>query len=239
MLVNKINIDQIDFWKGAVLLVNKPYGFSSFKLVYEVKKAITRGQQQKLKIGHAGTLDPLATGLLILCTGKFTKQISEFQGQIKLYSGKMILGANRPTYDMESEIDAHFETAHINQELMEEIRSGFMGEQMMTPPIHSAIKVQGKRAYQLAREGKEPILEPKPIVIHRFDIDAINFPEIQFIVSCSKGTYIRSLVSEFGKRLHSGAYLSALNRDAIGNYKLEDAWELGSLKNALAGAERQ
>lgn len=231
MLLNKSNYNQLDFNKGAVILVDKPYGFSSFKLVYEVKKAISRGKDKKLKIGHAGTLDPLATGLLILCTGAFTKQISQFQGLVKLYSGKMVLGASRPTYDLESEIDFNFETSHINVDMMEKTRQSLTGEQMMIPPIHSAIKVNGQRAYQLAREGKEVTLEAKPIVIHEFELETDHFPEIGFKVSCSKGTYIRSLVSEFGKRLQSGAYLSALKRDAIGDYKLEDAWNLNELKN--------
>ena len=233
MLLNQSNIDQIDFWKGAVILINKPYGFSSFKLVYEVRKAICKGTDKKLKIGHAGTLDPLATGLLILCAGSMTKKIDQYQGMEKLYSGKIMLGASRPTFDMESEIDFNFETSHISKVMMEEVRIGFLGEQMMIPPIHSAVKVKGQRAYQLARDGKEVSLNPRPIVIHRFDIDTLNFPEIQFEVSCSKGTYIRSLASEFGKRLQSGAYLSALRRDAIGNYRLEDAWDLVKLKGRL------
>ncbi len=239
MLADRSNIDQIDFWEGAFLLVDKPAGYSSFKLVHEVKKAISRGQNRKLKIGHAGTLDPLATGLLILCTGKFTKQISRFQGLRKQYSGRMVLGASRPTYDMESDIDTVFETSHITTEMMEAARTGLLGEQMMTPPIHSAIKVNGKRAYHLAREGKEVQLEPKPIVIHHFDLDSSDFPELKFVVSCSKGTYIRSLVSEYGLRLHSGAYLSYLQRDAIGEYMLNDAWKLDELKNYLKTPVKQ
>ena len=238
LLVDRSNIDQADFWNGAILLVDKPVGFSSFKLVYEVKKAICRGTNQKLKIGHAGTLDPLAAGLLILCTGKLTKQISQFQEMVKQYSGNLILGASRPTCDLESEIDLVFETTHIDDAMMDVVRMGLMGEQMMTPPIHSAVKVKGQRAYQLAREGKEVNLEPKPIIIHQFDIDSAIFPEVQFVVSCSKGTYIRSLVSEFGTRLQSGAYLSFLKRDAIGEFKLENAWKLDDLKNYLNTLEK-
>lgn len=233
MLVSQSNIKQIDFWKGAVLLVNKPIGFSSFKVVYEIRKAICKGIDRKLKIGHAGTLDPLATGLLILCTGPLTKQIDQYQGMVKLYSGTMLLGATRPTSDLESEIDFHFGTDHITPQMLEDARLSLMGEQLMTPPIHSAVKVKGRRAYQLAREGKEVLLDAKKIVIHRFDIDIENFPEIKFAVSCSKGTYIRSLIYEFGKKLQSGAYLSSLKREAIGTFTLEDAWNLELLQHAL------
>ena len=145
----------------------------------------------------------------------------------------MIIGATRPTYDLESEIDFTFETSHITEEMMENVRTNFLGDQMMTPPIHSAVKINGKRAYELARKGKEVQLESKPICIHRFEIDTTHFPEIQFIVSCSKGTYIRSLVSEYGNRLQSGAYLSALCRDAIGDYTLKNAFELEELKKLI------
>jgi tRNA pseudouridine55 synthase len=233
LLLNHSNLQEVDFMEGAVLLVDKPLGFSSFKVVHQIKVAIDNAIEKKVKIGHAGTLDPLATGLLILCTGKLTKQINQFQGLVKLYSGKMILGATRPTYDLESEIDFTFDTSHVTDQMMEDVRTNFIGEQMMTPPIHSAVKFKGKRAYELARKGKEVQLESKPICIHRFEIDTKDFPEIQFVVSCSKGTYIRSLVSEFGKRLQCGAYLSALSRDAIGTYTLESAFQLEDLKKLI------
>lgn len=233
MIVNPSNIEQIDFWEAAVLLVDKPYTFSSFQLVYEVKKAIGNQGGKKLKIGHAGTLDPLATGLLILCTGKMTKQIDTFQAQKKTYSGSLVLGASRPTSDMESEINQEWPTDHINPEMIEAARLSLWGQQMMTPPIHSAVKVKGVRAYQLAREGKPVTLNPKPIVIHEFDLNIQDFPTVHFNVSCSKGTYIRSLVTEFGKRLGSAAYLSKLQRDAIGDHQLKDAWTLDELKKIL------
>lgn len=216
-----------------MLLLNKPLGVSSFKMVYEVKKAICRGTQKKLKIGHAGTLDPLASGLLILCTGQMTKQIGHFQGQTKLYSGAFVLGACRPTDDMESEIEEEFPVDHIDAAILENARVSLLGEQMMRPPIHSAIKVSGRRAYQMAREGMVFKLDPKPILIHFLNIQATAFPEIQFEVSCSKGTYIRSLAAEFGRRVGSGAYLFRLQRDAIGNYKLGDAWDIEDFRNSL------
>ncbi len=234
MIVNSLNIDQINFWEGAVLLINKPLGFSSFKVVYEAKKAICNISRKDLKIGHAGTLDPLATGLLILCTGRMTKQIESFQNQAKWYSGKLMLGAKRPTDDLESDIDQYFPVDHINEKMMEDVSLSLLGDQLMSPPIHSAIKVQGRRAYQMAREGKVFQLEPKPIMIHQFDIQTSCFPEIYFQVNCSKGTYIRSLAAEFGKRLQSGAYLSQLQRDAIGDYQLKDAWDLNDFKNSLS-----
>ncbi|MFZ1254895.1 MAG: tRNA pseudouridine(55) synthase TruB [Saprospiraceae bacterium] len=233
MILTALNLDQIDFWEGSVLLVDKPYGYTSFNVVYEIKKAICRESRRKLKIGHAGTLDPLATGLLILCTGKLTKEIDQYQAKIKKYTGALTLGATRPTFDKESEIDQNYEVAHIQKEDMENVRLSFLGEQMMTPPIHSAVKVGGKRAYELARQGKEPILNPKAIIIEDFQIDCQHFPEIHFEVTCSKGTYIRSLASEFGKRLNSGAYLSFLRREAIGEYSVQDAWNLQELKKFL------
>lgn len=239
MLVTPSNISDIDFWEGVVMSFNKPAGYSSFKLVHQVKKIICRDRDKKLKIGHAGTLDPLATGLLLLCTGRKTKEIEKFQNMVKCYSGTIVVGASRPTHDLESEIDCQYQTSHIHTDLIEEVRSGLTGIQYLSPPVHSAVKINGKRAYELAREGREFTIMPKPMCIHKFEIDTSGFPEIYFEVTCSKGTYIRSLASEFGKRLKSGAYLSALSRDSIGDYTLNDAWSLEQFINMLSLRDRQ
>ncbi len=224
-----------DFWDGTVLLLNKPYGLTSFKVVHEIRSAITRGTGKKLKIGHAGTLDPLASGLLILATGKMTKEIDRFQALTKVYSGRFHLGFTRPSYDMETPIMHSSSLTHITTDQIESVRQQLTGSLMIPPPAHSAIKLAGKRAYQLARQGEELELEPKLMHILQFDLDVHFYPEIKFKVVCSKGTYIRSLAHEFGLRLGCGAYLSALKREAIGQYDIEDAWDFFELKEFLSG----
>lgn len=174
-------------------------------------------------------MDPLATGLLIICTGKFTKKINDLQGMGKSYSGVITLGATRPSYDMETEINATFPTDHIDEELLEIAKNSFLGDSMQTPPIFSAIKVDGKKSYDLARAGKTIEMKKRAISISDFEISTQNFPDIEFKVSCSKGTYIRSLAYDFGKKVNSGAYLSKLQRDTVGPYSLSDAWELNDL----------
>lgn len=207
-----------DFEAGAVLLFDKPLRWTSFDLVKKV-----RGITRVKKVGHAGTLDPLATGLLIICTGKKTKEIDTFQAQIKEYTGTFFIGATTPCYDMEQPVDKVYETAHITEEMIRETAKQFTGSIDQTPPPHSAVKVDGKRAYDLARAGKEVAVKSRTIEIETFEITGIALPVVSFRVVCSKGTYIRSLAHDFGKALGSGAYLSSLVRTRIGEFRLDDA----------------
>ncbi len=206
---------------GEVLLIDKPLTWTSFDVVKKLKFA---GKFKK--IGHAGTLDPLATGLLILCTGKMTKQIDNFQAQEKEYSGIMELGKTTPSIDLETEFDASYPTAHITPALLEEVRIQFLGEITQIPPIYSAVSVGGKRLYELARKGKteeDVEIKSRQVTIQSFEIDTTDFPNIAFNVVCSKGTYIRSLVRDFGLACGAGAYLRALRRERIGDFKVTDA----------------
>ncbi|WP_460485377.1 tRNA pseudouridine(55) synthase TruB [Capnocytophaga sp. HP1101] len=213
-----------EFNEGRILLIDKPLKWSSFQAVNKIKWAILKHYKlKKIKIGHAGTLDPLASGLLVICTGKFTKKITEIQDAVKTYTGIITLGATTPSYDMETEENAHYPTAHITPELIEEVRQKFLGELVQTPPVFSAIKQDGKRLYELARKGKEIEVPKRTIYIHSFDIDASEFPKLHFEVVCSKGTYIRSLANDFGNALGSGGYLSALRRTQIGEFSVSDA----------------
>ena len=213
-----------EFSEGRILLIDKPLQWSSFQAVNKIKWAILKHYKlKKVKIGHAGTLDPLASGLLVICTGKFTKKITEIQDAVKTYTGTITLGATTPSYDMETEIDAHYPTDHITPELIEQVRMQFVGEIIQTPPVFSAIKKDGKRLYEFARDGKEIEVPQRTIYIHSFTIDTSQFPELHFEVVCSKGTYIRSLANDFGKALGSGGYLSALRRTKIGDFSVSDA----------------
>jgi tRNA pseudouridine55 synthase len=207
--------------KGEIILINKPYRWTSFDVVKKIKNALDK----KVKVGHAGTLDPLATGLLILCTGAMTKKIAEIQNAEKEYEGSFHIGATTESHDLEKAVNHHFDTKHITEKMIYETAAGFKGEQLQTPPAHSAVKVKGKRAYELARAGKEFSIEAKKIDIHEFEITNIAMPVIHFRIVCSKGTYIRSLADDFGKKIGSGAYLASLVRTRIGNYHLEDAVE--------------
>lgn len=219
---------------GAVILFDKPLEWTSFDLVKKIKYTLAHHfhiKQRHFKIGHAGTLDPLATGLLILCTGKATKQIENIQNDIKTYTGTFQLGATTPSFDLETDINQQFPTEHINKEMCQAVAQSFLGEQMQTPPIYSAIWVDGKRAYDLARKGKEVELKQRKIQINQFDIDTKNFPEIAFEIECTKGTYIRSIAHDFGQKLNNGAYLSSLKRTKIGAYHIEDAWTIETFKN--------
>lgn len=213
-----------DFLQGQVLLIDKPLTWSSFQAVNKLKYVLKRKYNlpKKFKIGHAGTLDPLATGLLIVCTGKFTKMIPEIQGQVKEYTGTIVLGATTPSYDMETEVDATFPTEHITADLIETTLPQFLGEIDQKPPVFSAIKKDGKRLYEHAREGSEVEIEARKTTIYEFEITRMALPEIDFRVQCSKGTYIRSLAYDFGKALQSGGYLSVLRRTKIGNYAVEN-----------------
>lgn len=212
------------FEEGEVLLIDKPVGWTSFDIVNFVRSLIKRFHQiHKLKVGHAGTLDPLASGLLILCTGKMTKRIQEFQDQDKIYTGTFLLGQTTPSYDGETEPDAVYPTEHITAEMIASVKEKFLGEQQQMPPNYSAIKVDGKRAFDYARKKKEVKLNPRTIFIHSLELDKEKFPEIFFETNCSKGTYIRSLAHDFGKALQSGAYLTSLRRTQIGEFKVENA----------------
>ncbi len=219
-----------DFINGATLLVNKPLEWTSFDVVNKIKYKLKHTLKvKKIKVGHAGTLDPLATGLLVICTGKFTKKLNEFQGLDKVYEGTITLGGTTPSYDAETEIDQTFPTDHINSELIENTRLQFIGHLEQAPPMFSAIKVDGERLYKKAREGQVIEVKKRPVIIHDFDINNINIPHLDFKVHCSKGTYIRSLAFDFGKAMNSGAYLSRLERTQIGDFHLKDAWNLDEL----------
>ena len=220
--------------EGAVFLVDKPIDWTSFDTVNFVRALFKRFYGiRKLKVGHAGTLDPLATGLLILCTGPMTKQIEDFQAQVKTYTGTMLLGQSTPTYDLESEPDAFFSTEGITSEQIEAARLRFIGDIKQHPPKYSAIKIKGKRAFDYARSDEEIELKARDIHIDDFKLNLDHFPEIDFEVTCSKGTYIRSLAHDFGCELGNGACLKTLRRTRIGDFKVEDAWQLEDLKNEI------
>lgn len=214
-----------DFTNGKVILIDKPLTWSSFQAVNKLKFVLKRkfNLSKRFKIGHAGTLDPLATGLLIICTGKFTKSINEIQAQEKEYTGTIKLGETTPSYDLETEVDKTFPTAHITEALLKETLLQFTGEIMQKPPVFSAIKKDGKRLYEHARAGEEVEIEARKTTIYEFELTQIELPEVDFRVKCSKGTYIRSLAHDFGQALNSGGHLTTLRRTKIGNYSVEDA----------------
>ncbi len=209
------------FQEGRVLLIDKPLHWTSFDVIRKMRNII-----RIKKIGHAGTLDPLASGLLIVCTGKFTKRINEYMAQEKEYTGHFVIGATTPTYDLESKPE-HFQSCdHITREDITNAVAKLTGEILQTPPAHSAIKIEGKRVYELARQGKEVKLEKRPVTIKEFEITAINLPDVNFRVVCTTGTYIRSLADDFGRELGCGAYLGSLCRTRIGDLHLKDAYSI-------------
>jgi tRNA pseudouridine55 synthase len=229
-----------DFRTGEVLLIDKPLTWTSFQVVNKMKYQIKNhpsllldGKRIQPKIGHAGTLDPLATGLLIVCTGKQTKNIEQYQAQEKEYTGTFFIGATTPCYDLEKEIDAHYPTDHISEQLIRDTTTQFIGKQQQTPPLFSAIKIDGKRAYDIARAGQTAEIKSKEITISTFEITRIALPAVDFRVICSKGTYIRSLARDFGLALKSGAHLTALCRTRIGEYKLGDALTLTAFEEKV------
>jgi tRNA pseudouridine55 synthase len=208
--------------EGEVFYLNKPLHWTSFQLTNKVKRAILKELNiKKLKVGHAGTLDPLATGVMIICTGKLTKQIENYQAQTKEYIAKLELGATTPSFDLEHPIDNRYETCHITQELVEKILPKFIGEIKQTPPIYSAVKIEGKRAYDYAREGKEITLKEKILVIDSIEILHFSLPVLTLRIVCSKGTYIRALARDIGLALGSGAHLTALERTRIGEITID------------------
>lgn len=212
----------MDFIRGEVLFFNKPLGWTSFDLVNKFRYKLTRKLTvKKIKVGHAGTLDPLATGVMILCTGKATKRIDEFQYQTKEYVATVKLGETTPSFDLETAVDQQFPTEHITKELLERVLPSFVGTIQQTPPVFSACKVGGKRAYDLARAGEEVVLKPKTLVIDELEIVACELPVVTLRIVCSKGTYIRALARDIGLALHSGAHLIALERTRIGEVTLD------------------
>ncbi|GGW55450.1 tRNA pseudouridine synthase B [Winogradskyella epiphytica] len=221
-----------DFKSGQVLLIDKPLTWTSFQVVNKLRWAIRQAYGiKKIKVGHAGTLDPLATGLLVICTGKMTKQINTFQGQEKEYTGTFVIGGTTPSFDLETEVDQSFPTEHITDELIHKTTEQFIGKIEQFPPVFSAIKKDGKRLYEFARAGEDVEIKSRQVEITEFEITKINSStesssahiELEFRVVCSKGTYIRSLAHDFGKALNSGAHLSVLRRTRIGDFKVEDA----------------
>ncbi len=223
-----------EFKEGQILLFDKPLGWTSFQLVNKVRWLIRKSCNiKKIKVGHAGTLDPLASGLLILCTGKFTKKIEEYQAQEKEYTGTFTLGGTTPSYDMETEVEETYGTDHISEEDITGAALKFLGEIDQVPPVFSALKKEGKRLYEYARNGEAVEIPSRKVEIKEFEITEIRFPEVDFRVICSKGTYIRSLANDFGKSLGTGAYLSSLRRTKIGGFIVEDSLDIASFENLL------
>lgn len=220
-MVDPILISEMDFEKGEVFLVDKPLEWTSFDVVKKI-----RGRLKIKKVGHAGTLDPLATGLLIVCAGKATKKINDYQDLGKTYTGTMVLGKTTPSVDLETEFDSDKPFDHITQDQVKAAAAKWTGDIVQIPPIYSAIKVDGERAYKAARRKEEIKLKPRPVQVPVFEVDASNLPEVKFKIQCSKGTYIRSLVRDVGEELGCGAYMSELRRTAIGDFKVDDAFVL-------------
>ena len=227
-------MENINFLEGSTLLINKPLNWTSFDVVKKVRNILKNHYQiKKIKVGHAGTLDPLADGLLILCTGKWTKKIEEFQNQEKEYAGTFVLGATTPSYDLETEINQTFNLSSLTEEQIRSNRNLFIGDIEQAPPIFSALKKDGVRLYEYARKGVEIEVKKRNVNISTFDISRIELPEIDFKIRCSKGTYIRSIAHDFGKSLDNGAYLSKLRRTKIGKFNLEDAVNLQDFESMM------
>jgi tRNA pseudouridine55 synthase len=222
---------------GHTLLVDKPLEWTSFDLVNKLRYAAKHiTGRKKIKVGHAGTLDPLASGLMIICVGKHTKSINDYMGLDKQYTGTFLLGATTPSYDLETEIDARFDLPANDAGLMQSTAAQFLGEIEQVPPIFSAKKIDGKKAYELARKGKSVEMKASRVHIKHFDLDLSNFPEVAFTLDCSKGTYVRSLAHDFGKALGSGAHLTSLRRTKVGDLLLENAHSIEEARDALQGA---
>ena len=222
------------FINGQLLLISKPLGWSSFDVVKKIKNTICKKYNlKKIKVGHAGTLDPLATGLLIVCTGKFTKIISKIQDQEKTYTGTITLGASTPSYDLETKLNYDYLTNHISEMLIHETKKKFIGEINQTPPVFSALKKNGERLYEKARRGEVINIDSRKVCIKLFNITSIDKLNVHFKIKCSKGTYIRSIANDFGAALKSGGHLSKLCRTAIGNYKLSEAVTLTEFDKML------
>jgi tRNA pseudouridine55 synthase len=223
-----------DFEKGETLLFDKPFDWSSFDVVKKIRYMIKKRVGKEIKVGHAGTLDPYATGLLILCTGKSTKQIESIQGASKTYTGIIQLGSTTPSYDLETDINQTFSVEHITEDLILKTAKQFIGEQMQLPPIFSAKMIDGKRAYEFARKGLDVEMKPNSISIYSFEARLIEDNQITFQIECSKGTYIRSIAHDLGKALNSGAHLTKLTRTGIGEYKLDNAFSIEKFQSILS-----
>lgn len=222
--------------EGSIFVVDKPLNWTSFDVVSKIKwKSKYKFDLPKLKIGHAGTLDPLATGVIVICTGPCTKMIESLQAQEKVYSGSFYLGATTPSFDLETEPVFQSEIDHITLNKLEEVASQFVGNIEQTPPIYSAVQQDGKRLYELARQGKTTEIKSRFVDIFEMKITGFDPPLVHFLIRCSKGTYIRSIADDFGKKLRTGAYLNALRRTASGEFKVEDAWTVEGLVNAFDG----
>ena len=220
--------------EGEILLINKPLKWTSFQVVNKIRWLIkTKFNIKKIKVGHAGTLDPLADGLLIICTGKMTKKIDQFQNLDKIYTGNFFLGATTPSYDLETELDSVKPINNISEKLISKALKSFNGKITQTPPIFSAIKHKGKKLYEYARKGETVKIKEREVLIHEFIITKYQLPELSFLVKCSKGTYIRSLANDFGEKLECGAYLSKLTRTAIGNHLLENSISIEDFEKTL------
>jgi len=226
----KYDLDQIthdDILNGRMFLVDKPLKWTSFDVVKYIRKSlVSKFKIKRIKVGHAGTLDPLATGLLIICVGKQTKKISEYQNQFKIYIGKFKLGETTPSYDGETEVNEVFNYDHIKEYDLKKISKQFIGKKMQKPPIYSAIKKHGKRMYEYARENKKVEIQEREIEIHEFIITNFSPPYVEFHIKCSKGTYIRSIANDFGKKLNSGSYLFELRRVNIGEHSVLNALKI-------------
>ena len=232
---NKLStLSKEDFESGVVLLINKEINWTSFDVVKKIKNLLKeKFRFKKIKVGHAGTLDPLATGLLVICTGKSTKMISEIQNQKKEYTGELTMGATTPSYDLETEIDHRYDISNITEKDISSKTKLFIGEVSQKPPIFSAIKVKGERLYEKARRGEKINIKKRKITVYNFKLTKILLPKIHFIIECSKGTYIRSIAHDFGKSLNSGAHLSKLVRTKIGEFDLKDAKSIIEFENEL------
>lgn len=223
-----------NFIEGEVLLINKPYDWTSFDVIGNVRNYIKKSLDvKKIKVGHAGTLDPLASGLLIVCTGKFTKKIEEYQAQEKEYTATFTIGATTQSHDLEKVIDKYYDYSYVTDEMIFETARKFTGTQEQIPPVFSAVKIDGKRAYDYARNEENVFIQPKTITISEIEVLKIELPEIHLRIVCSKGTYIRALARDFGEALNCGAYLSSLCRTRIGNFYLKNALEIDELKSAI------
>lgn len=223
-----------DYKNGQILLIDKPLEWTSFQVVNKLRWHIRKHFNiKKIKVGHAGTLDPLATGLLIICTGKQTKNINEYQGQIKEYTGTVVIGATTPSYDLETEINETFPTKHITEELLHKTTERFIGKIQQKPPIFSAIKKDGKRLYELARKGETTEIKAREVEINEFEITKIDLPNVEFRIVCSKGTYIRSIANDYGEALNSGAHLSVLRRTKIGDFSVDNAQSVDEFVESL------
>ncbi len=224
----------MDFIQGEVLVLDKPYKWTSFALVHRVRAIICKKLGvKKIKVGHAGTLDPLASGVMIICTGKATKRIEEFQYQTKEYVATLRLGATTPSFDLETEVDKEMPFSHINKDLVQKTLASFVGTIMQVPPVFSAVKIDGKRAYEYARNGEEVEIKAKELVIDDIELLAYDLPTIKIRVVCSKGTYIRALARDIGEVLHCGAHLTALVRTRIGDFTLDKCLSVDDFKESL------